>query len=515
MTGTIDTKKITSAASESAVRLKIMLKPLWRALTFSPADDVISYKKNLCVSIDRTGTSVAYGSRFLSSVRVKEFKKYPQAEHGYPLPEDLATSAALAISELGASRTGITLSIPKAWTVIRAVELPSTVKDNISNVISYELDRLTPFSAEDAFYDFRIISEHKEKLNVLIMATKTDLINPYITALEGKGITVNALTVNLSCICSLLNYIDKSADSLFIEINENGYEGALFLDGIIKNVFTSSFEKEDEKSRADMIINETEPLMDILRKEGKSSKITVLPNTDNKSSALKELLKLRINMPVRILSETDIKLMPSGEHKGASYAAIGGVLESLWPKAKGLNLFTKGLHERGKTPISLTIILILTIIAVWGLYIIAPLQIEEKRLKEIESRLTSMKEDVRKTEALKKEIDALSNENSTIETFKINRQMTLNIVKELTSILPRNAWLTRVRVTETAVEIEGFAASATELLPKIEASMYFKKAGFSSPTYFDARMKADKFIMKAEIENVMQDEVKKPEDEKK
>ncbi len=80
--------------------------------------------------------------------------------------------------------------------------------------------------------------------------------------------------------------------------------------------------------------------------------------------------------------------------------------------------------------------------------------------------------------------------------------MSLNLLKELTTILPKNTWLTRARITDTTVEIEGYASSATELLPKLEASKYFKKSEFASPTFRDARMNADRFIIRMEIQGV-------------
>jgi general secretion pathway protein L len=125
------------------------------------------------------------------------------------------------------------------------------------------------------------------------------------------------------------------------------------------------------------------------------------------------------------------------------------------------------------------------------------------------------KEEVRKIEALKKELDSLNNEITTINNFKENRPMTLNILKELTSILPKTAWLTRARITESTVEIEGYASSASMLLPKLEASNYFKKAEFASPTFRDARMNADRFNIKMEIEGIKKDEGEVPKNEKK
>jgi len=65
-----------------------------------------------------------------------------------------------------------------------------------------------------------------------------------------------------------------------------------------------------------------------------------------------------------------------------------------------------------------------------------------------------------------------------------------------------------VRITQTTVELEGYASSATGLLPKLEASQYFKKAEFASPTFRDTRMNADRFNIKTELKGVKKDETK-------
>ncbi len=207
-----------------------------------------------------------------------------------------------------------------------------------------------------------------------------------------------------------------------------------------------------------------------------------------------------------------MKFTPSGPQVAAPFAAIGGVLESLWPKAHGLDLLKKGYRSIPKYPKTLTLVLILSIMVIWAFYLIAPLKVEEKRLQEIDRQIMLRKEDVRKVETLKKELEALNNEISTINNFKENRPMALNIIRELTAILPKSAWLTRVRITGSTVNIEGYAASATGLLPKLEASSYFKKAEFASPTYRDTRMNADRFNIKVEIEGIKKDEGKKSEE---
>ena len=164
MTGMTNVKKMTAAASDLGAKLNRIWVPIRRVLTFSPADDMIAPKKNLSVSIDKGNISIAYGSRFLSKISIKGIKQYSFEEDRYPQPEDLLSSLSLAVNEFNASKADITLSIPKAWTIIRTVDFPSTVKENIPDVISYELDRLTPFTAAEAFFDFRVLEDKGDRM---------------------------------------------------------------------------------------------------------------------------------------------------------------------------------------------------------------------------------------------------------------------------------------------------------------------------------------------------------------
>ena len=220
MNGTIVIHKLTSFASTSSTAMKKIWDPVWKALTFSIADDLIYPAKAVSASLEKGMLSVAYGSRVFSHIKIKDIREYNFEEGRYPQAEAFASSLSLAISDLGASRAEITLSIPKAWAVIKTAEFPATTKENLSNVVSYELDRITPFTSENAFYDFKIVGENEGKLTIMVIAAKADMIKPYIEALSEKGIAVSRVTVNLSGIETLCRYIDRKTDSVFIEIKK-------------------------------------------------------------------------------------------------------------------------------------------------------------------------------------------------------------------------------------------------------------------------------------------------------
>ena len=151
---------------------------------------------------------------------------------------------------------------------------------------------------------------------------------------------------------------------------------------------------------------------------------------------------------------------------------------------------------------ALTLLLLAVLVASGLFWMVSPLQIEERKIEIIDQEIAARKDEVKKVEALKKEREGLEKEIAAINAFRTSRPMALNLLRELTRTLPSNVWLSRVRFTESTAEIEGYAASATDILPKLEASRYFKKVEFASPTTRDVRLNADRFIIKMETEEL-------------
>lgn len=501
MTTTQAVRKLSNTASVSASRLKALWGPLKTILAFSPADDTIAPKKSLAVSLEKGGVSVAYGTRFLSKIQLTAVRRYSSEEGKYPQPEDLASSLALVANEFAAAKADISLSIPKAWTIVRTAEFPSTVKENLPDVVFYEIDRLTPFMPDESFFDFHIVKEQDGRLTVLLMAAKSEVVAPYISALEGHGFKVGSLTVDLSGMGTLCRYANKGGDAIFVRIDGDGYEGAMFIDGSVAHTVSSKVPAgEGGAAMVITIAAEIAGMIDAAGGREKKPQVFVLVPEDNPS--LGEAIRSGVNTPVKFLRETDLGLGGTEGQKDISYPAVGCLLESLWPDAKGLNLLKKGKYEKPKTPVALSLVLLLAIVVVGALNVMAPLRMEEARLQSITGQMTAKKKEAMKVETLKKDVDSLEGEISTINHFKQDNPLTLNLLKELTVILPKTTWLTRVRMTDTTVQIEGYSDSATSLLPKLEASPYLKKVEFASPTFRDRRMNADRFNIKMEIEGI-------------
>lgn len=496
MTGAIALQKLLTISSESVTRAKRVAEPLRKILFFSLADEAVLPKRALALSIEPGQLSMVYGSRFFSRIKVEGVRTAPFEGGKYPTPAQVASALALAINELKAFRSEITLSIPKAWAIARLAELPITVKENLANVISYELDRLTPFTSDSAFYDFRVIGEEDRKLSIMLIAAKADIINPYLQALEEKKIRIARVTVSPSAIGTFCTLGHAQQSTVFANIGAGGYEVGLILDSVLTSLCAGNIDADDKTASLDAVVEEINRCTEAATKRGGMPRLVLC----TQEGELGAQLKKRVPSAVDLLGGIEGRLNLPQAVGRIPPAATGSMLESLWPQAKGFNLLQKGRREKPKTPVVFTVVLVLVLLALGILYIVAPLRIEGKRLEEIDRRVAAIRTEVKKVEALKKEVDALQGEVSTIHGFKKDKPITLQILKELTTILPKSAWLTRVRITDATVELEGYAAAATDLLPKLEASPYLKKVEFASPTFRDVRLNSDRFVIKMEIE---------------
>ena len=494
--------KITGRAaafiSAAAERLIMLGGPAWKVLTFSPADDAVMPASCACISIESGGVAVAMVSRVLSHYGIKNFKKYSLAEGRYPRPDEVASAAALALRDLGAGKsTGIVLSIPKQWVVLKSVELPALVMENLHEVITHELDRITPFGSDEAFYDFLDVRREGEKVAFLVAAARADKVGGYLSALEGAGVAVERITFDLSGVSTLCRYRAGRDTFIFMEVDEDGIRGGAVCGGALVKVTHEKFDREDETSKAAMVTGRIAYLNGAL--QGHTNPPRVVLAFRGKTAAIKELLRKEEGLSLVFTDEMGKKILGTDNYKELSSAAVGGSMDHLWTKANGFNLLRKGVREKRKAPLVLTGALLLAIVAIAGAYLIIPISNEERQLHEIEKQIAMRKGEMKRVEELTKEIKALTGEIASINNFKSAQPMALDLIRELAVALPKDAWLTRIRIGEAQANIEGYAPSAAVLVPRLETAKHFRRVEFASPTFRDTRQNLDRFQIKMEI----------------
>lgn len=485
----------------------------WAVLNCNLVEGIILPERYLAISVEQGGMSAVSGERFLNRRRLKGSKRYVFEGGGFPAPDDLAAAASLAMKELGYRGSQVLLGIPRQWVVVRTAELPSTVKESIRSVVAYELDRITPLTAVDAMYDFIISAESGGRLSMIVVAARKETVMPYVAALTEKGLRPRRISIPSVGMARLCNCLAGLKATAFLHIGMHGYEGWSIEKGSLTGNFFGSpgecGDGEDQEGRYDEVRT---VLGESSGKDGSPFVCLFAENGVRAADVLPDI-------PCKEVQGTEMASLFRTKEESISFAPVSMLYEELSPGVRSLDLADSDAGGKRKTPLMATLVLAVLLVAMAVPYVVVPIAVEKRKIDAIEGQIKARRKDVMDVERLKKETEALQGEMDEIEDFKKKRPMSLNVLKGLTSLLPKTAWLTRTRITETTVEIEGYAASATGLLSLLEESDLFRKVEFASPTIKDQRVNSERFVIRMELEGFKKQEkkegvVKKDEAEK-
>ena len=471
-------------------------KTLWKGLSFNPVEAYLIPREGLVVAIQEDSFCVLTGRKVSSRIRISGSRRFGRDEGKAPDPERVASAVDAAMRETRRTPREVCLCIPRSWVLYRTADFPAAVRENLPGAVSFEMDRLTPLPADKSLYDFRVLKESDDRIEIALMAVRADRINPYLNALRERGVPVTRVMVDTAGWATLAAFAGADAAAVIVSIGNGRYEVGRLKDGLIQPFSTGTFQSAEVPERISELLPDIENRIEEIRQEGAAPRV-IVGASDDAYLGLRE----RLQVPVTFLRDADLNIQFPANVKTPPLAAVGSLLASLLPDRAAMNLLDRGTPQKVATPLALTAVLVAGLTALGILLLLTPLQVENRRIEEVDRQIAATRDEVRRVDNLRKEADALVEEVTTIQNFKAKKMITLDILRELTAVLPKGAWLTRVRVTDSAVDIEGYASSATELLPILEASPYFIKVEFAAPTFRDTRSNTERFVIKMELED--------------
>lgn len=86
-----------------------------------------------------------------------------------------------------------------------------------------------------------------------------------------------------------------------------------------------------------------------------------------------------------------------------------------------------------------------------------------------------------------------------IVTDKRDQPSVVELLNELSRLLPDDAWLTDFKLSDGQIVVDGYAVDPANVLNLLEASPIFAAANFTAPVQMDAQVKKEKFQLKARV----------------
>lgn len=142
------------------------------------------------------------------------------------------------IRELNCKNSKIITTIPNNNLIIRNMELPDMKDESqLAEAIKWESEDHLPFPVESAVEDFRILSREDGNVQVLLVATKRDMIDNFMNIFERISITPRVMNIQPMALVSLAEYQNKIENT--VAIVDIGMSGTRVVIGDNKNIYLS------------------------------------------------------------------------------------------------------------------------------------------------------------------------------------------------------------------------------------------------------------------------------------
>jgi Tfp pilus assembly PilM family ATPase/Tfp pilus assembly protein PilN len=498
----------------------------------------------------------------LESYRLVSFKEISAEDR----EEILLSNIEGFIDENRGDRDNLFLGIPGNQVIFKRLVLPSPTEENLKEVLGFEMDRYTPFTLEDVYFDFKVVKRDKQKsmIHVLLMVVRKEVVDHYLKLFQRINIKVRGIEVISTALFNVTTtggqnrkngaenrWIIKGSEWLskrswgkkvldpldrflpkggseetektedtekgnvarfLVNIDDNYCDVAAVVDDALLNsrsftlAMTSGEEITDEgvKTKADQILSEVEATrLSLGDGDNGITQLTVAGSGVDQN--LVAHLRERGSMDVQLLNTLDIAVHSddAGQKIPGLSVVSGLALKGLKSVAMDVNFIPRELRPRKKINWSLICGVTLVVIILLGISSSAISFFVKERmyLAELSERVDGLKGRVKEIERMQEEIVAIENEMASLETIKTDDTSKLEILMELTEIIPEAMWLTRFSYSDSKgkreIELSGYADTASEIIPILEESELFEDVKFKSSIVKDKKTEKEKFNVTA------------------
>ena len=101
------------------------------------------------------------------------------------------------VERVGETRGRIRVALAPHEALLRRVTMPAATEENLASVLGFEMDRLTPFRADEVYFDHRIVGRDTAAgvLTVLLAVARRDLVEARISGARALGLAVHGVAV--------------------------------------------------------------------------------------------------------------------------------------------------------------------------------------------------------------------------------------------------------------------------------------------------------------------------------
>jgi Tfp pilus assembly protein PilN len=372
------------------------------------------------------------------------------------------TSRAVAI---GLSRSAVT---------VKPVDFP-VLNGDVREMVRFELERHLPFPADDAAFDFLPLRADAVGLtgdarHVLVAGADRRMVDSVLRVADEARLRPTSVTVASHDLLGLVR-VDRKQRVVWIHRSPLGSE-LLFVGGgqlVLSRTIGSARDEElaEEIRRSFTVLRWRACDAIWLSGEGELAGTALLA------------LNAAVSAPPYTARAAQFLAAPHDAPPGLAELAIAVAARR---GARPLDLIPAERRPRRLTRAQWVTVGMLVLTLALGLSaLLYPGYRASRHLVKMNRRIEAMTPEVRAVENIQRELERKRKLLASIEALEASALRPLPVLRELTDLVPADAWLTSLSFDGKGVEMTGQAGAASTLIPLLENSSRLERVEFSSP----------------------------------
>jgi len=392
-----------------------------------------------------------------------------------PLTQDSTAKVEefLKRNRLGEAR--VIACLPREGFLIRFLDLPLEAESQLARVIGYQVDALHPFQDTPICWESAVVARDVKarQIRVMIAIAEQSVLDRQCQALKDLGLHVDSLTFEVAPLAGLVKSL--LPEMALVAVGRGSkVELLAFRQGSLVAARELS---ADEGGAPQRFERELHALGSVLPPGASNTIPTFI--CGQIPSAFLEILGESQALPLPAVDSSAARQFDSDTMLPALAAAHAGVRRKPSP---ALNFLPSDARKRPRRWSEAPFYALGASAALLGLVLLAHGAIERAvygvSLARETKRLSAQAEAARRHSEL---ADRLTERAALLEGLRTGTWKKLEILRELTRLLPDGTWVQDLQVGQETVEFSGYSSRAAELIQPLENSPYFSHVEFASP----------------------------------
>ncbi|MFO8085325.1 MAG: pilus assembly protein PilM [Desulfobacterales bacterium] len=441
------------------------------------------FQSGLGIYIRESGLSIVYLKSSLKTVRVEKQADY-LLDPKKPLKDRMLICPDLIadfIKSNNVSSSDIFIGIPRESVILRDIELPLAVKENLRSTLEYKIENYVPLKVENIYFDYQILEEDKQlnQLKILLIVVQKDILETYLRLKDRLGIGLTGISISSAAFVNYLSYHpDTSQDANYVFIHESDLESGKKLHlGVVVNKLLQysrcvSFSGENDSES--VLEKELKPVKELLDGMAKPVKLFFMAN--GKKSPVLPYLRADNQFQVHTPNPAS-----AGISSSAMITAMGLALRGVKKVPMPINLLPAHLRKRPSRTAMYIMLALIGLFAASGLmWGGSKIMRQSLILNNLETETERLMAEVKNIDNIREDIQNLETRVEYLERLLRGNVPLIEVLNEVTDRIPETAWIQDFNYNDKGVQIYGFADSASELISLLETSPIISDVVFLS-----------------------------------